>query len=174
MNGLFLLRLSGERNLFGLAPGGVYLAAPIAQGTGELLPHLFTLIPTFAETVCFLWHFPYPRPVEPGTVRVTDHPALWSSDFPLLLIAPVLRDLRRSDHLFPVNSPPFLFPLPSSSESSSAPNNLLPLPGSPWRSYPCVAPRASPTVSPCHILRRQGFAGLSASNKIRRSFNISA
>ena len=43
LNGLFLLRLSGERNLFGLAPGGVYLAAPIAQGTGELLPHLFTL-----------------------------------------------------------------------------------------------------------------------------------
>ena len=87
LNGLFLLRLGGERNLFGLAPGGVYLAAPIAQGTGELLPHLFTLIPTFAGTVCFLWHFPYPRPVEPGTVRVTDHPTLWSSDFPLLLIA---------------------------------------------------------------------------------------
>jgi hypothetical protein len=38
--------------------------------------------------------------------------------------------------------------LPSSSESSSAPNNLLPLPDSPWKSYPCVAPRASPTVSP--------------------------
>jgi hypothetical protein len=34
----------GKRNLFGLAPGGVYLATPIAQGTGELLPHLFTLI----------------------------------------------------------------------------------------------------------------------------------
>ena len=33
----------GERNLFGLAPGGVYQATPIAQSTGELLPHLFTL-----------------------------------------------------------------------------------------------------------------------------------
>ena len=40
-NGLFFpLR---ERGLFGLAPGGVYPAAPIAQGTGELLPRLFTL-----------------------------------------------------------------------------------------------------------------------------------
>jgi len=34
---------SGERDLFGLAPGGVYLATLIAQGTGELLPHPFTL-----------------------------------------------------------------------------------------------------------------------------------
>ena len=33
----------GKRNLFGLAPGGVYLAIPITQNTGELLPHLFTL-----------------------------------------------------------------------------------------------------------------------------------
>jgi len=33
----------GKRNLFGLAPDGVYPATPIAQGTGELLPHLFTL-----------------------------------------------------------------------------------------------------------------------------------
>ena len=32
-----------ERGLFGLAPGGVYPATPIAQGTGELLPRLFTL-----------------------------------------------------------------------------------------------------------------------------------
>lgn len=34
---------SGERNLFGLAPGGVYLSTPITRGTGELLPRLFTL-----------------------------------------------------------------------------------------------------------------------------------
>ncbi len=34
---------SGERGLFGLAPGGVYPATLIAQGTGELLPHRFTL-----------------------------------------------------------------------------------------------------------------------------------
>ena len=36
---------SGERDLFGLAPGGVYQAPLIAQGTGELLPHPFTLTP---------------------------------------------------------------------------------------------------------------------------------
>ena len=29
--------------LFGLAPGGVYKASPVTQGTGALLPHLFTL-----------------------------------------------------------------------------------------------------------------------------------
>ena len=32
-----------KRNLFGLAPGGVYLAIPITRITGELLPRLFTL-----------------------------------------------------------------------------------------------------------------------------------
>jgi hypothetical protein len=56
-----LLSLAWERGLFGLAPGGVYQATPIAQGTGELLPHLFTLIPIFIGTVYFLWHFPYSR-----------------------------------------------------------------------------------------------------------------
>ena len=29
--------------LFGLAPGGVYLAPSVTRRTGELLPHLFTL-----------------------------------------------------------------------------------------------------------------------------------
>ncbi|BCN44652.1 hypothetical protein RE9431_29290 [Prescottella equi] len=28
---------------FDLAPGGVYLAAPVTRGAGALLPHLFTL-----------------------------------------------------------------------------------------------------------------------------------
>ena len=32
-------------SLFGLAPGGVYLASPVTRGTGALLPHLFTLTP---------------------------------------------------------------------------------------------------------------------------------
>ncbi len=31
--------------LFGLAPGGVYLAPVVTDGTGELLPHPFTLTP---------------------------------------------------------------------------------------------------------------------------------
>jgi hypothetical protein len=31
--------------LFGLAPDGVYIAPFVTEGTGELLPHLFTLTP---------------------------------------------------------------------------------------------------------------------------------
>ena len=49
--------------LFGLAPGGVCRAPVVTDGTGELLPHLFTL--TFpigsrpvGKAVYFLWHFP--------------------------------------------------------------------------------------------------------------------
>ena len=46
-------------SLFGLAPGGVYQAPAVTGGTGELLPHLFTLTPgTGPGAVCFLWHFP--------------------------------------------------------------------------------------------------------------------
>ena len=30
-------------SLLGLAPGGVYLATPVAWSAGALLPHLFTL-----------------------------------------------------------------------------------------------------------------------------------
>jgi len=33
----------GSAPLFGLAPGGVYRASPVARGTGALLPHRFTL-----------------------------------------------------------------------------------------------------------------------------------
>ena len=92
-NGLFLLRPSGERNLFGLAPGGVYPAAPIAQSTGELLPHLFTLTLWKGGFACptggmFSVALSLPPAYRPGTVRVTDHPALRSSDFPPLPIAP--------------------------------------------------------------------------------------
>ena len=40
----YLPIVDGEkRNLFGLAPGGVYQAIPITRNTGELLPRLFTL-----------------------------------------------------------------------------------------------------------------------------------
>lgn len=34
---------AGSLSLSDLAPGGVYLAAPVARGTGALLPHRFTL-----------------------------------------------------------------------------------------------------------------------------------
>ena len=48
--------------LFGLAPGGVYLAPAVTGGTGELLPHRFTLTPADMHKIggggFFLWHFP--------------------------------------------------------------------------------------------------------------------
>src|SRR5690606_32254626 len=37
---------AGSLSLSDLAPGGVYLAAPVARGTGALLPHPFTLTST--------------------------------------------------------------------------------------------------------------------------------
>ena len=46
---------------FDLAPGGVYLAISIAQDTGALLPHRFTLTCTWLpkpSAVCSLWHCP--------------------------------------------------------------------------------------------------------------------
>ena len=58
--------------LFGLAPDGVYRAADVTAGTGELLPHPFTLVrlrTRLRRTVCFLWHFPWGRPRSPlGTI----------------------------------------------------------------------------------------------------------
>src|SRR5581483_42523 len=61
--------------LFGLAPGGVYRAGPVARAAGELLPHRFTLaaragggllsvalIRGVAPPGCY----PAPCPVEPG------------------------------------------------------------------------------------------------------------
>ena len=48
---------AGERNLFGLAPGGVYQATPIARGTGELLPHLFTLTSLKADALSGRYFF---------------------------------------------------------------------------------------------------------------------
>jgi drug/metabolite transporter (DMT)-like permease len=43
--------------LLDLASGGVYLAVPVTQNAGALLPHRFTLT-TARVAVCFLWHFP--------------------------------------------------------------------------------------------------------------------
>ncbi len=55
---------SSSTPLFGLAPNGVYRAADVTDGTGELLPHPFTLI-HLRWTVCFLWHFPWGHPRSP-------------------------------------------------------------------------------------------------------------
>ena len=58
-------------SLFGLAPGGVCRARPVARPAGELLPRRFTLTakkPSHgkphddsSEAVYSLWHFPYPN-----------------------------------------------------------------------------------------------------------------
>ena len=64
--------------LFGLSPGGVYLAAPVAGGTGELLPHHFTLTAERAGGGIFSVALSLGLP----PLGVTQHPALWSSDFP--------------------------------------------------------------------------------------------
>jgi len=63
--------------LFGLAPGGVFLAPAVTGKTGELLPHRFTLTPAgdpprrFAFCGTFLpvartGRYPAPCPAEPG------------------------------------------------------------------------------------------------------------
>jgi hypothetical protein len=63
-------------SLFGLAPGGVCQAPAVTDGTGELLPHLFTLTPGLARErfvfcgtflpVARTGRYPAPCPVEPG------------------------------------------------------------------------------------------------------------
>ncbi len=71
-------RATLDASLFGLAPGGVYLASGVAVGPGELLPHPFTLtclcrgfgrrtslcgtIPGVAPA----GRYPAPCPAEPG------------------------------------------------------------------------------------------------------------
>jgi len=85
---------SEEQDLFGLAPGGVYQAIPITRDTGELLPHLFTLTPWNRRHRHFIGRYLFcgtfltlceegVTATSQGAVRVTDHPVLWSSDFPL-------------------------------------------------------------------------------------------
>jgi len=61
--------------LFGLAPGGVYKASAVTDGTGELLPHLFTLTPYRTPKRPYQRRFPFCCTVLPvaGTGR---YPAL--------------------------------------------------------------------------------------------------
>ena len=71
----------GPRNglLFGLAPGGVYLAATCYHARGALLPHHFTLTAPFARRGGL---FSVALSVGSHPPGVTWHPALWSPDFP--------------------------------------------------------------------------------------------
>ncbi len=55
-------RAALRHRLFGLAPGGVYLATPVAWGAGGLLHHRFTLTSRDRKAVCSLWHCPAGRP----------------------------------------------------------------------------------------------------------------
>src|ERR1700741_1198035 len=76
--------------LFGLAPGGVYRAGPVARVAGELLPHRFTLTAREGGGLVSVARIrgvpppgrqPAPCPAEPGlssraVARTGDHPAL--------------------------------------------------------------------------------------------------
>src|SRR5512140_1212291 len=68
-----------HRPLFGLSPGGVYRAEGVTSSAGALLPHRFTLTAGLSarggllSVALSLGSLP---------LGVTQHPALWSSDFP--------------------------------------------------------------------------------------------
>ena len=67
-------RATLDASLFGLAPGGVYLASDVAIEPGELLPHPFTLTRQGGRTsLCGTFpgvtpagRYPAPYPAEPG------------------------------------------------------------------------------------------------------------
>ena len=65
-------RAALNRVLSGLAPGGVYLAAPVTRCAGGLLHHRFTLTPSgrTSGAVYSLWHLPagYPEWALPTTL----------------------------------------------------------------------------------------------------------
>ena len=79
------LRLATPPSLFGLAPGGVYRAAPVARGAVRSCRAVSPLpagcLAALARAVCFLWHFPWGHPRRPLTGTVFP----WSPDFPLPL-----------------------------------------------------------------------------------------
>jgi hypothetical protein len=76
---------SGANALLGLAPGGVCRASRVAPAAGALLPHRFTLTAVAKRRgpiACRggLLSVALSRALRP--VGVTDHPVLWSPDFP--------------------------------------------------------------------------------------------
>jgi hypothetical protein len=79
------LRLATPPSLFGLAPGGVYHAAPVARRAVRFYRPVSPLpagcLATLARAVCFLWHCPWGRPRRSLTGTVFP----WSPDFPLPL-----------------------------------------------------------------------------------------
>ena len=67
--------------LFGLAPSGVCRASDVTTGAGELLPHRFTLTSENKRSRGGLLSVALSFPSL--GLGVTQHLALWSSDFPL-------------------------------------------------------------------------------------------
>ena len=68
--------------LFGLAPGGVYRAGPVTGTAGALLPHRFTLARSASCDVPVGGLLSVALSVGSRPLGVTQHPALWSPDFP--------------------------------------------------------------------------------------------
>jgi hypothetical protein len=66
--------------LFGFAPDGVYRASQVTLAAGELLPHRFTLTTRRKRPFGGLLSAALSLISRP--VGVTDHPVLWSPDFP--------------------------------------------------------------------------------------------
>lgn len=67
--------------LFGLAPNGVYRAALVAESRGGLLPHRFTLA-RCTKIALVGGLFSVALSIGSPRLGVTQHLALWSSDFP--------------------------------------------------------------------------------------------
>ena len=72
--------------LFGLSPGGVYLAPAVTGRTGELLPHLFTLTPLNIQDTEWGGFLSVALSCPSPGLGVTQHPVLWSPDFPPLYL----------------------------------------------------------------------------------------
>ena len=79
--------------LFGLAPGGVYLAATCYHLRGALLPHLFTLTELAPGGI-----FSVALAVGSRLPGVTWHPAQWSPDFPPAISEDISSDCPADSH----------------------------------------------------------------------------
>ena len=79
--------------LFGLAPGGVYLAATCYHLRGALLPHLFTLTELAPGGI-----FSVALAVGSRLPGVTWHPAQWSPDFPPVISEDIPSDCPADSH----------------------------------------------------------------------------
>ena len=73
-------------SLFGLAPGGVYLASRVTPTAGALLPHHFTLTCSISSELgtAIGGVLSVALSLTSRSVGVTDHPVLRCPDFPLV------------------------------------------------------------------------------------------